>query len=69
MGDEEEECRFCGNQPSCPCNYTTPCSANCTCTNPNLSGGCMCCCKYGSLEQREANAERLQNVILGLDDD
>ena len=43
----------------CPCTLIKPCSKNCTCANPVLSGGCSRCCRYGSLEQRTAQAQRL----------
>jgi hypothetical protein len=40
----------------CPCTLTTPCGPNCTCSDIDLSGGCLRCCAYGSLEQRKAMA-------------
>ena len=43
----------------CPCTLIGPCSVNCTCANPVMSGGCSRCCRYGSLEQRTAQAQRL----------
>lgn len=43
----------------CPCGLVEPCSANCTCFNGLLSGGCLRCCKYGPKEQRLAAAKSL----------
>ena len=43
----------------CPCLYVEPCSYACSCASPGVSGGCERCCRYGSLEQRQAQAERL----------
>ena len=48
---------------ACPCNYVEPCSPNCTCANPVMSGGCLRCCSYGSLDQRKAAAKRLAYII------
>ena len=47
----------------CPCTLIEPCSVNCTCANPIMSGGCLRCCRYGSLEQRTAQAQRLTGEI------
>ncbi len=46
---------------SCPCSYeeVEPCKPTCTCANPVMSGGCLRCCTYGSLEQRITQAKRL----------
>ncbi len=44
---------------SCPCTYITPCSSQCSCANPIMSGGCSRCCMYGSESQRKSSAERL----------
>lgn len=46
----------------CPCLYVTSCCESCTCANPLLSGGCLRCCRYGSLEQRKATAQRLAGM-------
>ncbi len=43
----------------CPCVWSTPCSNRCTCHRNNMSGGCRRCCRYGSDEQRRAQAERI----------
>ena len=51
------------NDLGCPCVYTTPCHPKCTCVYPMSSVGCACCCKYGSLEQRKKQAERLAFLI------
>lgn len=47
------------NTNTCPCELVAPCSPQCTCANPVLSGGCQRCCKYGSREQQEAAARRI----------
>jgi hypothetical protein len=47
----------------CPCTLTTPCGPNCTCSNPDLSGGCLRCCSYGSLDQRKAMAMWLASAL------
>jgi len=39
-------------QAVCACTLTEPCSPNCTCANPILSGGCLRCASYGSPEQQ-----------------
>lgn len=44
---------------SCPCEWTTPCSSQCSCAHSYASGGCTRCCKYGSDAQRQAAAEDL----------
>ena|SRR3990167_7045856 len=43
----------------CPCLHTVPCSPQCSCATPVMSGGCSRCCSYGSAEQRHEQAERL----------
>lgn len=43
----------------CPCLYTTPCDPRCTCVDRYSSAGCRRCCRYGSLEQRQAQAAAL----------
>ena len=48
----------------CPCNYGTPCHPQCTCVNKFSAYGCHCCCKYGSLEQRETSAKRIKSKNL-----
>ena len=52
---------------SCPCTFeeVEPCNDNCTCRTPYLSGGCACCCTYGSYEQRLQHAKRLSKLIRG----
>lgn len=52
-----------GGKDGCPCLYTVPCSDNCSCAHPYLSGGCSRCAKYGSEEQRKSAAEYLAKVI------
>lgn len=47
----------------CPCLLVEPCSRQCTCANPGMSGGCRRCCAYGSLEQRTAKARRLVKLL------
>jgi hypothetical protein len=43
---------------ACACQIAAqPCTPNCSCVEPFLSGGCLCCCRYGSDEQRLAMAE------------
>lgn len=50
---------------SCPCLYLKePCQPNCTCVNPFMSHGCLNCATYGSIEQREQMAERLNHYRL-----
>jgi len=50
---------------SCPCLYLKePCHSSCTCINMFSSSGCYNCCTYGSLEQRIAIAEYLNNARL-----
>jgi hypothetical protein len=49
---------------SCPCKYGTPCHSRCTCANGLYSGGCYCCCSYGSDEQRKAQAKRLSELVI-----
>jgi len=44
---------------SCPCEWTEPCDPRCTCVHPVSSVGCKRCCRYGSDEQRKAQAEHL----------
>ena len=43
----------------CPCLYVDPCSPACSCAHRGMSGGCERCCRYGSQEQRQAQAKRL----------
>lgn len=47
---------------SCSCNYTEACKTSCTCQTPHMSGGCDRCCSYGSLEQRQKQADRLAQL-------
>jgi hypothetical protein len=47
----------------CPCLVIAPCSETCTCATPILSGGCLRCARYGSLEQRRAHAEWIAAAI------
>lgn len=44
---------------SCPCTRATPCKSLCSCAHPEASGGCERCCRYGSEEQRQKNAEEI----------
>jgi hypothetical protein len=47
-------------QHQCPCLIADkPCMDRCSCVNRVSSRGCLCCCKYGSEEQRKAAANRL----------
>lgn len=46
----------------CPCTLIDPCSYACTCAKPFMSGGCLMCCRYGSLEQRKKAAMRLAEL-------
>lgn len=46
----------------CPCLLVEPCSYACSCARQMMSGGCMRCCKYGSLEQRLNSAKRLAKL-------
>ena len=48
-----------GKVGGCPCLHTVPCSPQCSCATPVMSGGCSRCCNYGSAEQRHEQAERL----------
>lgn len=49
---------------SCPCEILDePCMTSCTCKHSALSGGCLCCAKYGSLEQRKNAAEHIQKAM------
>ncbi len=47
----------------CPCLYTTPCVAMCTCANPGSSRGCSRCARFGSAEQKKAAAERIAKIL------
>lgn len=47
----------------CPCLYVTPCSPNCTCAKPFMSGGCSRCARWGSPEQQRKMAESLAAKI------
>jgi hypothetical protein len=64
-GTEDKEELKRSNNRTCPCNWVEPCSRNCTCANPHLSGGCRRCCRYGSPTQRKNAAERLAKLIDG----
>jgi len=44
---------------SCPCEFGDPCSPQCSCGHPFLSGGCRRCCRYGSPAQQRAAAEHI----------
>lgn len=46
----------------CPCLVINPCSQQCSCAHPAMSGGCLRCAWYGSLKQREASARRIAAV-------
>lgn len=37
-----------------------PCSDNCSCAKPFMSGGCDCCSKFGSNAQQKAKSEYLK---------
>lgn len=43
----------------CPCRHVTPCRDTCSCACMFQSGGCLRCCSFGSLAQRQAKAERM----------
>ena len=44
----------------CPCLLADePCRPDCSCVNPLMSCGCLCCCTYGSPEQQKRQANRL----------
>ena len=51
----------------CPCCYGSPCSEQCTCARPMMSGGCGRCARYGSEEQQRDAArvliEREQQAV------
>jgi hypothetical protein len=51
----------------CPCTLVEPCSDQCTCADPAMSGGCQRCAKYGSQEQRIAAATRLASLSAALE--
>lgn len=46
----------------CPCLLAEPCGENCSCAYPFRSGGCVCCCRHGSKEQRELKAAHLKEL-------
>ena len=49
---------------ACPCTLLEiACRAQCTCKNPHLSGGCLCCATYGSVAQRMAAARRIFDAV------
>lgn len=49
---------------ACPCTLLeTACRAQCTCRNPMLSGGCLCCATYGSVAQQMAAARRIFDAV------
>lgn len=51
--------------PGCPCLYLKePCNERCSCKNIFQSFGCLNCATYGSLEQKTAMAEYLNNARL-----
>jgi hypothetical protein len=50
---------------SCPCLYLKePCHPQCSCVHPFMSFGCSNCCTYGSIEQRKAKAEMINEYRL-----
>ncbi len=51
---------------ACPCLYTTPCCAGCTCVNSFSSVGCLRCCSYGDPEQKRAWAGAPRSTETGL---
>lgn len=50
-------------QKSCPCQWTAPCEADCTCAQPGSSHGCARCCRWGSDKQRRGMAEHLAGLV------
>lgn len=64
--DEVERLRELG-WSGCPCTLVDPCSGNCSCAQPILSGGCRRCANYGDDLQRTVAAARLAELIDGAD--
>lgn len=58
-----------GAAPGCPCLLIEPCSKQCSCAHPGMSGGCGRCARYGSTGQRIAAAKRLAGLVDPPDDD
>lgn len=56
------------NRQRCACTLAEPCSRNCSCAEPLLSGGCRRCVTYGSAEQRQGMAEFLARRFRALDE-
>lgn len=48
---------------TCPCLLIEPCSDMCSCRRPFMSGGCIRCATYGSLEQQTTAARFIANAI------
>lgn len=57
---------FSADRDGCPCTVEgiEPCSYACTCARPFMSGGCLCCARYGSLEQQKAAAARIRKLTV-----
>src|SRR5882724_7763961 len=65
----EQRKRFCAKQDAeltqlraergCACLYVDPCSENCSCAHPMMSGGCQRCCAHGSDEQKVSAAKTI----------
>jgi hypothetical protein len=49
----------------CPCVApdAVPCGYACSCAHMFMSGGCLCCAKYGSVEQRTAAGKHIRKVL------
>lgn len=47
----------------CPCHHVEPCSEQCACAYPHMSGGCDRCASLGSREQQIAAAKRIAEVL------
>ena len=53
-----------GDDSNCPCVILgDPCSQACTCVDGFMSGGCLCCAKYGSEEQRREHAKWILRTL------
>ena len=45
---------------TCPCLLADePCRPDCSCVNPLMSCGCLCCCTYGSPKQQKHQANMI----------
>lgn len=48
----------------CPCTVLKePCRPQCTCKNPESSGGCSCCATYGNSKQKTASAKAVMSAV------